>query len=403
MPFELFVALRFLREGRAQTALIFAGVSVGVAVIIFLSALIDGLQVSLVARTLGSQPHIVVRMPDERARPLTDSPASLVQVVRPAQRLRAVEQWQQTQALLERTPGVVAVSPVVSGAGFAARGNASRSVAVRGVVPERFERIIDVPSKLVAGRWRLQGAEAVIGQALADDLGVEVGDKVRLSTAEGRADTFLVTGIFDLGNQDVNERWVLVPLRSGQTLLDLVGGVTSLEVTVEELFAADTLAREVQARTGLVAESWMALNAQLLVALRSQSSSRSMIQFFVVVAVALGVASVLVVSVVQKSREIGILKAMGTRTGRIMRVFLLQGAVVGGVGSVVGGLMGAGLALFFEGLVRNPDGSAVFPVALNARLFLMASGVALFTGVAAAVAPARRAAQLDPAVVIRNG
>src|SRR5512140_1939007 len=129
MPFELFVALRFLREGRAQTVLILAGASVGVAVIVFLSALIDGLQTSLVTKTLGSQPHIVVRAPDEAARPLTNSPESLVQVVRPAQRLRSVDQWQQVRALLERTPGVEAVSPVVAGPGFAARGTASRSVA----------------------------------------------------------------------------------------------------------------------------------------------------------------------------------------------------------------------------------------------------------------------------------
>ncbi len=403
MPFEFFVALRFLREGRAQTVLILAGASVGVAVLVFLSALIDGLQASLVAKTLGSQPHIVVRAPDEAARPLTDSPESLVQVVRPAQRLRSVDQWQQVRALLERTPGVEAVSPVVAGPGFAARGTASRSVAIRGVEPEPFSRVIDVPSRLVAGSWRLRGSEAVIGQELAKDLGLEVGDKLRLSTAEGRADTFLITGIFDLGNKDVNERWVLVPLRSAQTLLELVGGVSSLELKVTELFEAQALADELQRRTGLVAESWMTLNAQLLTALRSQSNSRYMIQFFVIVAVALGIASVLVVSVVQKSREIGILKAMGTPTGRIMRVFLIQGAVVGVVGSVLGSALGAGLSLFFTMVARNPDGSPLFPITLEPRLFLTAAGVALFTGLVAAVAPARRASRLDPAVVIRNG
>lgn len=403
MPFELFVALRFLREGRAQTVLILAGASVGVAVIVFLSALIDGLQASLVSKTLGSQPHIVVRAPEEAARPLTRSPESLVQVVRPAQRLRSVDQWQQVREVLQRTPGVEAVAPAVSGPGFAARGTASRSVAIRGIEPESFSQVIDVPARLVAGAWRLRGAETVIGQELAKDLGLEVGDKLRVSTAEGRADTFLITGIFDLGNKDVNARWVLVPLRSGQTLLDLVGGVSSLELKVTDLFGAERLADELQRRTGLVAESWMTLNAQLLTALRSQSSSRYMIQFFVIVAVALGIASVLVVSVVQKSREIGILKAMGTATSKVMRVFLIQGAVVGVVGSVVGSAMGSGLALFFTTIARNADGSPLFPITLEPGLFLTAAGVALVTGLVAAVVPARRASRLDPAVVIRNG
>lgn len=402
MPFELFVALRFLREGRAQTALIFAGASVGVAVIIFLSALIDGLQASLVDKTLGSQAHILLRTPDEAARPLVSSPDALVQVVRPAQRLRTIDQWQQVLRLMERTPGVTAVSPSVSGAGLASRGTASRSIVVRGVEPERFERIIDVPSKLVAGQWRLLGAEAVIGTKLAKELGVTVGDTLRVTTADGRADSFQVTGLFDLGNQEVNERWVLVPLRSGQTLLGLVGGVTTLELRVTDLFGARALAETLSQRTGLVAESWMTLNAQLLVALQSQSSSRYMIQFFVIIAVALGIASVLVVSVVQKSREIGILKAMGTTTRQVLRVFLIQGAVVGLVGSVLGGLMGAGLARFFASLATNPDGSPTFPVQLDAKLFLTASAVAIVTGLLSAVIPARRASGLDPAVVIRE-
>lgn len=403
MPFELFVALRLLREGRTQTVLILSGAAVGVAVIVFLSALIDGLQTSLVTKTLGAQPHIVVRAPEEAARPLTAPSGALVQVVRPAQRLRSVEQWQQVRALLERTPGVEAVSPVVAGPGFAARGAASRAVAIRGVEPEAFARVIDVPSRLVAGQWWLRGSEAVIGQELARELGLRVGDTLRLSTAEGLADTFLITGIFDLGNKDVNERWVLVPLRAAQTLLELLGGVSSLELKVSELFAARELAEQLSQRTGLVAESWMTLNAQLLTALKSQSSSRYMIQFFVIVAVALGIASVLVVSVVQKSREIGILKAMGTPTRKVMRVFLIQGAVVGGVGAVLGSTLGAGLALFFTSLIRNADGSPLFPITLEPRLFLTAGAVALFTGLVAAVVPARRAARLEPAEVIRNG
>ena len=156
-------------------------------------------------------------------------------------------------------------------------------------------------------------------------------------------------------------------------------------------------------RTGLEAESWMERNRQLLIGLRSQSASSWMIQLFVVIAVALGIASVLVVSVVQKSREIGILKAMGTRTAQVVRVFLVQGAVLGLAGSAVGILLGSGLALFFAALATNPDGSPTFPVALTPTLFLGAAAVATVTGLVAAVAPAERAASLDPADVIRRG
>jgi lipoprotein-releasing system permease protein len=128
-----------------------------------------------------------------------------------------------------------------------------------------------------------------------------------------------------------------------------------------------------------------------------------MIQVFVILAVALGIASVLAVSVVQKAREIGILKATGTLTRSVTRVFLLQGAVLGTAGSLIGIAIGTTLALFFAGLARNPDGSATFPVDLNLWLYARSVAVALTVGVLSAILPARRAARMDPATVIRNG
>ena len=169
------------------------------------------------------------------------------------------------------------------------------------------------------------------------------------------------------------------------------------------LFDAERIAQEVEERTGLEANSWMKLNEQLLVALRSQASSKYMIQFFVVIAVALGIASVLIVSVVQKAREIGILRAVGTPRGLVLRVFLIQGGVVGLFGSLVGSALGATFAFDFEHMAMNPDGSPTFPVQLDLALFASASLLAISIGLIAAVIPARRAARLDPAEVIRNG
>jgi lipoprotein-releasing system permease protein len=112
--------------------------------------------------------------------------------------------------------------------------------------------------------------------------------------------------------------------------------------------------------------------------------------------------SVLVVSVIQKSREIGILRAMGCSRRRILRVFLLQGGIVGLTGSLLGSGVGALLVTFFAATAINPDGTPVFPVVLELRMFLLAAGVATLTGILAAAAPAVRAAKLDPVVAIRN-
>lgn len=406
MPIAWFLALRFFREGRLQSVLIVVGVSVGVAVMVFLSALIDGLQESLIAQTLGTQAHIVVRAPDEVARPMRRPDADTrvaARIEQSAQRTRSILGWQQVVASLEAMPDVAAVSPTVSGPAVALRGNATRAVVLYGVDPDRFAAIYPVRGRMVSGSFAPTGTRCVIGRELADDLGVRVGDKVRLTAAMGATEQCDVGGVFDLGNREVNRRWVIVQTRSAQTLLDLVGGVSSIDLRVREVFAADRTAAAIVGRTGLVADSWMQTNAQLLVALRSQSSSSQMIQVFVILAVAMGIASVLVVSVVQKGKEIGILRAMGTSRRTILWVFLLQGAVVGTLGSVLGTAFGAGLGAVFGAAVKNADGTAMFPIHVDLTLVARAAGIALGTGVLAAALPARSAARLDPAEAIRHG
>jgi lipoprotein-releasing system permease protein len=405
MPFELFVALRFLREGKAQTALILGGTTIGVAVIIFLSALIGGLQATLIDQTLSAQAHVILKRPDRVARvvPPPDGAAVVARLEKTPEREKSIEQWQALIGEVRATPGVIAATPTAAGSAFASRGELSRSVALRGLDRQSFDQVIKIIPRIVVGAFRVDGTEAVIGTVLAHDLGVEVGDKVRITTPQGRGDVFTISGIFDVGNKDVNQRWVLVPLHAAQSLLDLVGGATTLEVRVADPFAAEDLAQEVGRRTGLSAESWMKLNAQLLLSLRSQSSSSLVIQALVVVAVALGIASVLGVSVIQKSREIGIMKAFGARTGRVLRVFVAQGAIVGVAGAVLGGALGAVMAVAFAAAARGADGAPLFPIDLSAGLFLGSGAVALVTGLASSALPALHAARLDPASVIRHG
>jgi lipoprotein-releasing system permease protein len=406
MPFEWFVALRYMRDAKGQTALILAAVSVGVSVIVFLSALINGLQASLIEKTLGSQPHITLRVMRETPRPLVDASAdrAIARVVQPApQRLRSIDQWPLAMADAERTAGVMAAAPMIVGAGFAVRSEAKNAVVVRGVDPERFLAIIDVRKRMMAGRFDVAGGDAAIGAVLANELGIGVGDKIRITTTEGIDDVVTITGIFSLGNEAVDKTWVITSLRRAQALYALPGGVTSIELKVADVFDADRIAREVRGRTGLQADSWMKINAELLTGLSAQSSSKSMIQFFVVVAVALGIASVLIVSVVQKSREIGILRAVGTPASRVLRVFLIQGAVLGLAGSFVGSALGALLAKLFEGIARAPDGGPKFPVQLDLQLFALATLLATGVGLLSAVIPARRASKLDPATAIRHG
>ncbi len=405
MPTVWTIALRFLREGRMQTLLIIAGVTVGVAVVVFITALVKGLQTSLVNRTLGTQAHIVVFPPEEVARPALDRDGVPIaaRIEARAQRLRSIDQWESAMTTLASTPGVTAVSPMVSGPGFASRGAATKAIALLGIDPDRYRRIVAIDDDMLTGRFLVTGTSGPIGFELAKDLGVTVGDKIRLTTTDGREEFLTVTGTFDVGVKELNRRWVFTTMKLAQTLLDLPGGVTNIDMTVDDIFRADRIAAGLAADTGLRVESWMQTNAQLLSAFRNQNISTLTIRVFVTLIVALGIASVLVVSVVQKQKEIGILRAMGASRGAILGVFLLQGAVVALVGSVFGSALAMGMVRLFARLFRNVDGSPIFTPEVDWMLIFSTWLVALAAGALAALLPARRAAKLDPVAAIRAG
>jgi lipoprotein-releasing system permease protein len=402
--FEWIVAFRFMREGLMQTLLTIFGVALGGGVIIFMSALLAGLQSNIVRRTLNFQAPIVILPPDQVARPLRAAGAALVapQVQPRSQQLRSIDQWQKVRVQVEQVPDVIAVTPVVSGPGFAVRGAANKAVTITGIEPESYFRVIALAEKIISGKIGIGTSDIIIGIELAKDLGAGVGDKLSLTTASGASTTLNVIGIFDFGNKGVNQRNVYISLRSAQNLLNLVGGVSSIEVKVRDPFAAETIAQSIQAQTGQQADSWIKTNAQFFTAMAAQILANTLIRVFVALTVALGIASVLVVSVVQKSKEIGILRAMGTSRGQVLRLFLIQGGVIGMAGSLFGSGLAWGFLVLWRSVATNPDGTPMFIVVIEPSLFMIAAVGATLVGILSAVVPARRAAQLDPVVAIRG-
>jgi lipoprotein-releasing system permease protein len=409
-PFEWIVAIRFLREGRLQTLFIIAGVAIGVAVIVFMSALMTGLQQSFIHRVLSTQGHIQLLPPRQVARPLrqgADARPGEVEaatVQSPPQTLKSIDQWQAVALQVRAMPGVRDVSPVAGGSALVVRGNASKAVSVVGMEPALYYRIIALDQKMVRGTAQLGGADLLIGTDLATDLGVDVGDKLRLSTAAGAGTTttLRIAGLFDLGNRGANARNVFVALHTGQSLLALPGGVTSLDVAVNDVYTAEAIAQRITAATGVEANSWISTNAELFTAISAQNTSNTAIRFFVGLSVAFGIASVLAVVVVQKSREIGILRAMGISQGQILRLFLLQGGLLGLGGAVAGCGLGVAILVTWQRSAHTADGSPLFALVLEPSLFVAALGLATVSGLVAAYAPARRAAQLDPVEAIRG-
>lgn len=379
--------------------MITVGVAVGVAVIVFVTALMQGLQSNIIQRTLGTQAHIRLLSPDDVNQIIAPAAGTLqlLQEDKRPQRLRSINNWQQITATLDQLPLLTAVSPVVSGPAFAQRGDALESVALVGIDVERYQKIIPLKEYLVSGQLRVGADDVLIGSQLAEDLGVQVGSKLRLDTGQQNSAVVNIAGIFELGVRELDARYVYLDLKQAQSLLSLPGGVTVIDLTVADIFEAENVAAQVGRLTSLQAESWIKTNAQLMNAISAQSLSTSMIIVFVAISVAFGIASVLSVSVVQRTREIGILRATGATRQQILRIFLFQGAMFGLLGSVLGSVTSYALVWVF-----NNFGPGLFYIPVSINLIMLALLLAILTGVLAAAIPARRAAALDPVEAIRH-
>jgi lipoprotein-releasing system permease protein len=404
LPFEWITAVRFLREGRLQTLFIIGGIAIGVGVIVFMSAMLAGLEANFIKRVLTSQPQIQLLTPDQVARPLRNGGRDVEDAVvqRPSQRVISIDQWPKIRSQMLAMPEVTAVSPTILGSVLVVRGDASRAITLSGIEPDSYFKIVKVPDYVVAGEPRLTSEDIIIGIELAKNLGATVGDKLNVQAASGANRVLTITGLVDLGNKGVNQRTAYAALRTAQSLLGMLGGVTTIDMTVQDIYAAEAIAQRIEAANAVEADSWIKTNAQFFTAVQAQETSNSLIRLFVALSVAFGIAAVLIVSVIQRSKDIGILRAMGTSRGQILRVFLLQGGLLGFVGALFGAAMGAGALVYWHSVARQADGSELFPLVLERQLFVVTALLATLTGLLAATAPAVRAAKLDPVVAIRG-
>ena len=280
LPFEWITAVRFLREGRMQTAFIIGGIAIGVGVIVFMSAMLAGLEANFIKRVLTSQPQIQLLAPDQIARPLRNAAGEFedATVQRPSQRVISIDQWPKIRAQMLAMPEVTAVSPTMSGSALAVRGDASRAITLSGVEPDSYFRIVKVPDYIVAGEPRLTSEDIIIGIELAKDLGATVGDKLNIEAASGSNRVLTISGLVDLGNKGVNQRTTFVALRTAQSLLGMIGGVTTIDMTVKDIYAAEEIAQRIQAANAVEADSWIRTNAQFFTAVQAQETSNTLIR-----------------------------------------------------------------------------------------------------------------------------
>jgi lipoprotein-releasing system permease protein len=401
MRYEVFVAGRYLARSRLQTGLIFTGVGLGILIYTFMAALINGVQDSITRDVIGSIPHVTLEEPDREPRILMEVPSELlVARRREGDHRRSIGQWRKLVGIVKSTPGVTSVSPEVVGGGFLRRGETIAPVSVVGVLPENIDAIAEISANLVRGDPLLGPNDILIGIGIADRLGLWEGQTVGLQGETGVTRSVIVRGIFDLGNEEVNERLVHVGLSTGQQLMGLPGRVSQIRTKVALIYDADVIADRLHGATGLQATSWIRQNPRFRDALVAQGRTSTVIKAFSLAIVVISVASALLLSVVRRQAEIGIMRSMGIPRSSIVLMFVSQGFIIGLAGSLLGALLGWTFCEVLLALMRRPDGTVLLPVDPAQGEYGTAIVLATLGSILAAILPARQAANVDPVEAI---
>jgi len=407
MTWELRVALRYLTARRKQafisliSGVAVLGVAVGVMAVLIALGLMTGLQTEIRARILGATAHVSVFRTG--AATLEDVEA----VVEKARRVR----------------GVAGAAPAVYGKALLTSPTGAAAATLKGIVPAEERTVTDVVAKVREGSASALGEEdgglppILLGSALAESLNVGVGDVVTLTSPRGRlspvgllprVSRVRVVGTVKTGLYEFDAAWGYLPLAAARRLIDDEGRTTHVEVRLHDMFAVKQGARDLLAALGdgYVTTDWVEMNQALYSALWIEKVAVGIAIGLIVAVAALNIIATLVLMVMEKHKDIAILVSMGASRGSIMRVFMLQGTLIGVAGTAAGGLLGAGAcwALDRFRVVRVPESVyqiAWVPFRLVPAEAVIVLATALLVCFAATLYPARGAARLDPAEALR--
>jgi lipoprotein-releasing system permease protein len=358
-------------------------------------------QDSITRDVIGNIPHVTLEEPERDPRVLLKPPSKLlIARQRAGEYRRSIGQWRRLVEIVEDVPGVTQASPEVVGGGFLRRGEAIAPVSVVGVLPENIDAIAEISANIVRGGPSLGPNDVIVGVGIADTLGLWTGQTVALQGETGVVRAMLVRGVFDLGNEEVNQRLVYVSLSTGQQLMDLPGRVSQIRTKVRSIYEADLLAQRLHGATGLQATSWIQRNPRFRDALVAQGRTSTVIKAFSLAIVVISVASALLLSVVRRQAEIGIMRSMGVPRHAIVLMFVTQGFIIGLAGSLLGAVLGFTFCEVLLALTRRPDGTVLLPVDPAQGEYGTAIVLATMGSALAAILPARQAANIDPVEAI---
>ncbi|HET9580125.1 MAG TPA: lipoprotein-releasing ABC transporter permease subunit [Usitatibacter sp.] len=410
-PYELYVGLRYTRAKRRTHFISFIslismlGIALGIAALITVMSVMNGFEKEIRARILGAAAHIQILGPE-----------------------RGLEDWQSIATIARQNPDVVAAAPFVNAQGLLSTGSAVRGVFVRGILPEMEEQVADFGNHMRAGSLDdLQPGRfgIVIGIGIARALMLRVGDRVTLIAPQGqvtpaglmpRLKQFTVVGIFAMDHNEFDSALALARMEDTQVLYRMESAVTGVRLKVRDIDGAPRIAREIAKKLPpeTYTSDWTQQNVNYFRAIQIEKRMMFIILTLIIAVAAFNLVSTLVMVVTDKHPDIAILRTLGASPGSIMKIFVVQGAVIGVIGTLLGVVTGIVLALNIDTVVPAIEHAFNFqilsrevyyiselPSDLHWRDVWSVAAVSLFLAFIATIYPSWRASRVNPAEALR--
>lgn len=412
MNLHLDIAFSHLRSRRRQTIVSLLGVVLGVAFFLAVSALMRGSERDLIARLVDTAPHITVYDEYREARPqparlMWPEGAVAIRGVKPKAERRGIRQYRQKLEVIDAIRGTQAAPVLVSQAIFSFAGR-DEAVTLSGIEPARMKNVSQIDEDIVAGSLDavdVNPSGIIIGRALARKLSLEMGDTVSVVSPAGNVRAMKIVGLFETGNASYDEGQTFAQLTRVQALMNRPNVANLIVIRMADAYAARTAAAFIERAIGYKSVSWQEASKDLLDAL----VIRNIIMYTVVGAILLvacfGIYNVISTVVLEKTRDIAILKSMGFHARDIRLIFVIEGAVIGIGGSLLGMAMGSGMMRAIEQVEIKPPGSTEainLPIYWGVDQFALAAAFAILSAVIAAWLPARKGGRVHPVDILRG-
>jgi lipoprotein-releasing system permease protein len=416
MRYEWFIGLRYLKAKRKQTfvsiitVISIVGVALGVMALIIVLSVMSGFENTLKEKILGTYAHIVLMKADQEG----------------------VDNYEDAATKVESVKGVLSASPFIFSQVMLSTESNVSGVVLKGIDPDRVGQVTEVARQLKTGRLQdLKGNREgglpgiILGVELAKHLSVSVGEAIQVISPLGtitpmgmvpKMRRFRVAGIFHSGMYEYDNTLAYISLENAQKFLGLGKRVTGIEIKTADLYRVKETGKEIRKKMGFPfwTRDWMEMNRNLFAALRVEKIAMFIILVLIVLVAAFNIISTLIMVVMEKSRDIAILKAMGAPSRGILRIFVIEGLVIGVVGTVLGGVLGVGAAFNLERITGWVEGLFGFkilssdvyyidklPSQVNPLDVTLIVVTAILISLLATLYPSWRASKLDPAEALR--